>query len=141
VVEALAAAGRTASAEELARAVTGPATRVRALVALATATGGDRAWALLDRAEEQIDAISRTEDRWIATGQVACAAAELVAGDPPDDSRRSRTTRLVVELLGTDDWIEAIPAIARLDASAFEALVDWLATRNAAGYEEELGQN
>ncbi len=141
VVEALAAGGRTARAAEVARAIAGGAARVRALAALAPATGGDRGWALLGRAEELIDAISRPEDRWTAAGQIACAAADLVARDGPDGSRRSRTTRLVVELLGTDGWIEAIPAIARLDADAFQALVDWLATRNAAGMEEELGQN
>jgi hypothetical protein len=141
VVEALAAEGRTAWAEEVARAIVGQVARVRALAALATAIRGDRAWALLGRAEELVDAISRPEDRWTARGHVAGAAALLVAGDGPDGSRRRRTTRLVVELLGTDGWIEAIPPIARLDADAFEALVDWLATRNAAGYEEELGQN
>jgi hypothetical protein len=141
VVEALAAGGRTAWAEEVARAIVGRAARIRALAALATATGGDRAWALLGRAEELIEAISRPEDRWTAAGQIACAAAVLVARDGPDGSRRSRTTRLVVELLGTDGWIEAIPAIARLDPDAFQGLVDWLATRNAAGMEEELGQN
>jgi hypothetical protein len=141
VVEALAAAGRTTWAEDVGRPIVGPAARVRALAALATATADDRAWALLGRAEELIEAISSSEDRWAATGQLAHAATVLVAGDGPDDSRRSRITRLVVELLGTDGWVEAIPAIARLDREAFDALLDWLATRNAAGAEEGLGKN
>jgi hypothetical protein len=64
----------------------------------------------------------------------------LVAADGPDRSRRNRITRSVVELLGTDGWVEAIPAVARLHAEAFDALVDWLATRNAAGTEKNLGQ-
>ncbi|TQM42870.1 S1 family peptidase [Pseudonocardia cypriaca] len=141
VVEAFAAAGRTEWAEEIGRAIAGPAARVRALSALATATGGDRGWTLLGRAEELIDAITSPEDRWAASGQLANAAAVLVAGDGPDRSRRSRIGRLVVELLGTDGWAEAIPAVARLHWEAFDALVDWLATRNAAGTDETLGHS
>jgi hypothetical protein len=45
----------------------------------------------------------------------------------------------VVELLGTDGWAEAIPAVARLHWEAFDVLVDWLATRNSAGIDENLG--
>jgi hypothetical protein len=140
VVEAFASAGRTAWAEQISRAITGPAARVRALSALAAATGGDRAWTLLDHAEELIDDITAPADRWTATGQYLHAAAVLVAADGPDRSRRNRITRSVVELLGTDGWVEAIPAVARLHAEAFDALVDWLATRNAAGTEKNLGQ-
>jgi hypothetical protein len=44
-----------------------------------------------------------------------------------------------VELLATDGWVEAVPAIARLGGESFDALVDWLATRTAAGFEENLG--
>jgi hypothetical protein len=56
----------------------------------------------------------------------------VLAGDGgPADTRRSRITRHVVELLGTDGWVEAVPAISRLDWEAFDALVDWLATRTA----------
>jgi hypothetical protein len=139
VVEAVAAAGRTAWAEEIGRAIEGPAARVRALTALAAAVAGDRAWTLLGRAEELIDAIVRPEDRWAATGQLTHAAAVLVADDGPDGSRRSRVARLVVQLLGTDGWVEAVPATSRLDWEAFDALVDWLATRNAAGIDENLG--
>jgi Trypsin-like peptidase domain len=144
VVEALAAGGRTGWAEEVGRAIVGPAARVRALAALATATphDPDRAWTLLGRAEEQLDAIGSPADRWTATGRLASAAAVVLAGEgDPADTRRSRITRLVVELLGTDGWVEAIPAVSRLDWEAFDALVDWLATRTAAGFEEKLGRS
>jgi trypsin-like peptidase len=140
VVEALAAAGQTVWAEKVAVAIVGPAARVRALAAVAAATAGDRAWTLLGRAEEQVDAIASPEDRWTAAGQLACAAAVLVADAGPDGSRRNRISRLVVELLGTDGWLEVVPAISRLDWEAFDALVDWLATRSAAGIEERIGQ-
>jgi hypothetical protein len=142
VVEAFAAAGRTVWAEEVSRAIVGPAARVRALAALATATAGnpDRAWTLLGRAEELLDAIGSPEDRWTAAGRLASAAVALAAEESPADTRRSRITRLVVELLGTDGWVEAVPAISRLDWEAFDAIVDWLATRTAAGLEEGLGK-
>jgi hypothetical protein len=92
------------------------------------------------RAEELLEDIPGPEDGWAATGRLAGAAAMVLARDGgPADPRRNRITRLVVELLGTDGWIEAVPALARLHWEAFDALVDWLATRTAAGLEEELG--
>ncbi|OLT06464.1 hypothetical protein BJF90_16970 [Pseudonocardia sp. CNS-004] len=140
VVEAFAAAGHVAWADETCRAIEGPVARVRALTALASAVAGDRAWALLDRAEELIGTIDKPDDRWTATGRIARAGAVLVAGDGPDRSRRNRIARLVVELLATDGWIEAVPAVAHLSWEGFDALVDWLTTRNDGGPDENLGQ-
>ena len=142
VVEAFAAAGLIAWAEGVAHAIAGPGARVRALAALATAVASDpdRAWTLLGRADELLETIPRPEDRLTATGRLTGAAAVVLARDvDPDDSRRSRITHLVVELLATDGWIEAVPAIARLQWEAFDALVDWLATLTAAGLDENLG--
>jgi hypothetical protein len=122
--------------------IAGPAARVRAFAALAAAAADDpdRAWTLLGRAEELLDDIPGPEDGWAATGRLAGAAAMVLARDGgPADARRNRITRLVAELLATDGWIEAVPALARLHWEAFDALVDWLATRTASGLEEELG--
>jgi tetratricopeptide (TPR) repeat protein len=145
VVEALAAAGRTVWAEDVSRAIEGPAARIRALAALATATAADpdRAWTLLGRAEQQLDAIETPADRWAAAGRLACAAAVVLAGEGgPADPRRRRVGRLVVELLGSDGWVEAVPALARLDRMAFDALMGWVADRTSAGvgHEEILAE-
>jgi hypothetical protein len=45
------------------------------------------------------------------------------------DTRRGRITRLVAELLGTDGWVESVPALARLDRAAFDTLAGWLGER------------
>ncbi len=132
VVEVFAAAGRTAWAEDAGRPITGPPARVRALAALVTAAAGapDRAWTLLGRAEELLSTIETAEDRWAATGRLTAAAAVVLADEgEPVDPRRGRIIRLVAELLGTDGWVEAVPALARLDRTAFDALSEWLAGR------------
>jgi hypothetical protein len=142
VVEAFAAAGLITWAEDVARTIAGPAARSRAMAALATAVASDpdRAWTLLSRAEELLEAIPRREDGWAAAGRLTGAAAVVLARDAdPGGTRRALITRLVVELLATGGWIEAVPAIARLEWEAFDALADWLTTRTAAGLEENLG--
>jgi hypothetical protein len=140
VVEALATAGRIAWAEDVGRAIVGPAARVRALAALATANTADldRAWLLLDRAEELLDAISSAEDSWAATGRLAGAAAVLAGDGGQADTRSGRITRRVAELLSTDGWVEAVPALARLDRAAFDTLAEWLAERT--GRDEIVGK-
>jgi tetratricopeptide (TPR) repeat protein len=131
VVEVYAAARQVGRAEAVARPIVAPAARVRALAALATADGDpDRAWSRLGRAEELLGDIPGPEGGWAAAGRYAVAAATVLAGaGDPADPRRLRVTRLVVELLATDGWIEAVPAVARLDWEAFDALVDWIVSR------------
>lgn len=132
VAEALAAAGQAERAADVGDRITAPAGRVRALAAAAAAADHeDRAWALLNRADADLALVADPDERAVATGRLACAAAAvlLASGPEPAGPRRSWLTRMVAELLTSDSWIEAMPVIARLDRNAFDAVAAWVCAR------------
>jgi Trypsin-like peptidase domain len=133
MAQMLAEAGRAEQAGEVAVVIVDPARRVRALAAAAGATrDGGRAWALLSRAEADLELIGDPDERAGALGRLAgSAVAVLEAGGAPgpSDQRRIWLRKLVAELLVSDAWIEVVPVIAWLDRAAFDAVVEWLAAR------------
>jgi HPt (histidine-containing phosphotransfer) domain-containing protein len=133
VAEILAAAGDTARAEAVAAGIEGAAGRVRAFAAAAAcAPTEDRAWALLARAEADLALVADEREHGALTGRLAAAAVDVLARCPEGDRngpRRSWLTGVVAGLLTSDSWIDAVPALSRLDRRAFDAVVAWLVSR------------
>jgi hypothetical protein len=133
VAEAMAVAGEVERAVEVGGRITGAAGRVRVLAAAATAAGhGDRAWALLNRAEADFALVTDPGERGGVVGRLAAAAAAILGACGAAERagpRHSWLTRMVAELLTSDAWIEAVPVLARLDPEAFDAVVTWSSVR------------
>jgi hypothetical protein len=125
VTECLAEAGYLTAAQEHADAIANPADKIRALCAIAQRSGTPQAVELLRDTAALLPSVTTSEARRDVIVRLADAAAGL-ALDLDESSHPAWAIWPVAELLASDSWSRAAPALARLDPGVFEIVRDWV---------------